>query len=127
EVDQVFSTQIPTTDGVELTLKGHGFVDHMGVSFSGIEARRIQIINSKLARVIAPAHPEGPASIRISIPDESIQIDEAVHYYTPLKINLLEPAFGLKAGGESIRIQDEGFSSDTKVFFGENTAIFDFF
>lgn len=122
EVEQISPARFPTTGGVEMTLRGRGFGTDMGVSFSGIGARRIEVINDRLARVVVPAHPRGQATLRVSIPDDSVTLKDRVRFYTPLQLETVQPATGRRAGGELIRLQGQGFTADTEVYFGDVPA-----
>ncbi len=114
--------RIPTTGGVEITLHGNGFVDAMGVSFSGTPARRVDVINNQLARVIAPSHSRGRADLRVSIPDEAVVLEDGIYFFRPLSVDSVTPAAGSIHGGDTVVLKGEGFTSSTDVFFGDEEA-----
>lgn len=122
QIEEIMPTRFPTTGGVEMTLKGRGFGPQLGVSFSGIGARRVDVINDRLARVIVPAHPRGGASLRLSVPDDSLTLNDHIRFYTPLNITTVQPATGPRQGGELVHLVGEGFTADTQVYFGEEPA-----
>ncbi len=122
EVDEIVPDQLPTTGGVEITLHGSGFVEPMGVSFSGEPARRIDVVNGTMARVVTPPMPRGHADVRISIPDDQALLEDGVYFYSRLDVDAVDPAVGDIGGGEAVTIRGAGFTPDTTVSFGDRDA-----
>lgn len=122
QVQSILPDRVPTTGGVEITLQGSGFTDQMGVSFDGLGARRITVINQNTARVVVPAAPRGRADLRVSIPDESILLPDRITFYRPLEVTEVLPGVGGVGGGDSIRIVGSGFTADTQVEIGDVPA-----
>lgn len=121
-VDSVSPTLVPTTGGVELELRGAGFEPTMGVSFSGTDALRVAYASPALVRVIAPPRPRGLADLRVTNTTDSLELEDAVEYYTPIVIDSVVPASGSVLGGDTVVLQGEGFTSDARVRFGNAEA-----
>lgn len=121
-VDSITPSRIPTTGGVEVEVRGAGFQPRTGVSFGRDSALRVQVVDETLMRVLAPPRARGLADLRVTTPDESLLVEDAVTYFEPLEIVEIEPASGYLAGGETVRISARGVSSEQRVFFGANEA-----
>ena len=121
-VDEVTPSRVPTTGGVEVTVRGAGFAPQMGVSFSGNAALRVTYVDETLLRVLTPPRPRGFADLRVTTPAETVEIDDAVQYYEPLRIDAVEPASGGVAGGDDVVVRGAGFTSDSEVRFGPTPA-----
>lgn len=121
-IDEVTPTRLPGTGGFEVTVTGDGFEAPMGVSFSGRDARRVEVVSPTLLRVITPVHPRGLSDLRLTTPSQSAERRRAIEFYDPLVIDGLEPASGPVAGGQTLVLHGEGFTSQTTVTFGGQAA-----
>ncbi len=125
-VDTITPRRLPTTGGTEIEIHGSGFTHPTGVSFSGHNAAHVQVVSDSLLRVVTPAHPAGPATMRLTTATENLEIPNAVTFYTPLKITRLSPTSGLPAGGQTVTLHGQGFGNlsvqTTRIFFGQNQA-----
>ena len=118
QVDDVVPHILPTSGGVEITLSGKGFADPMGVSFSGTSARRIEVVNNKLVRVVVPKMPRGYADLRVTVPDDQVVLKDELYFFDPIEVDTIEAGIGDIAGGEVVTLRGSGFTSDTTVQFG---------
>ena len=125
-VDNVVPDIVPTTGGFEITLYGSGFGDPMGVSFDGVPARRINVVTDSIAHVVVPPMNRGSADLRVSAPDASDVVEDAVYFFDPIEIDLVEPAVGDVSGGELVTISAKGITSDVSVRFGDRPADVEF-
>ena len=116
-IDEVSPSLVPTTGGVEVELRGAGFGDRAAVSFSGTDALRVEVIDDTLLRVVTPPRPRGLADIRLTTPDGSLVLQDAITYFEPLSIESIIPAAGDPAGGDAVVISGKGFETGTRVFF----------
>ncbi len=121
-IDSIAPNRLPTTGGVEIEIHGAGFTDPIGVNFSGKSASRIQVISDSLLRVIAPANPRGAATLRLTTATETFERPDAVHYYSPLRIDRVTPTSGMIAGGQTVTIHGQGFTAETEVYFADKSA-----
>lgn len=121
-VSSVTPRRVPTTGGVEITLLGQGFMEPMGVSFGGTGARRIDVVSDTVARVVVPERPRGQADLRVSIPDETVVLEDHITFYRPLFIEAVAPGFGSTDGGDLVTIQARGLTLDTLVYLDDVPA-----
>ncbi|MEC9440413.1 MAG: IPT/TIG domain-containing protein [Myxococcota bacterium] len=123
-IDEISPAMVPTTGGVEVVVRGAGFGERAAISFSGTDALRVEFVEDTLLRVITPPRPRGPADVRLTTPDGSLVLEDAITYFEPLSIERITPAAGLTAGGDSVVIKGKGFETGSKVFFdGEPVAV----
>ena len=118
EIDEVLPTTVPSTGGIEITLRGRGFSEPMGVSFSGEAARRIDVINSTTARVITPPMPRGHADLRVTVTDTHYHRQDHLYFFDPIAVDVVEPAAGSVDGGDQVILRGSGLTPDTTVSFG---------
>lgn len=121
-IDSVVPSRVPTTGGVEVDIRGTGFEPGSGVSFSGDAALRVTYVSPTHLRVLTPPRPRGFADVRVTTPSDSVEAEDAVQYYAPLRIDAVEPASGDVAGGDAVTIVGAGFTSDVEVRFGNAAA-----
>lgn len=121
-VESVVPDRVPTSGGVEVEIRGSGFQAPLGVSFGRDPALRIDVLGDDIIRAIAPARTRGLADVRVTTADDTAVLEDAVNYFEPLEIVSIEPASGLTAGGETVRINARGVAPEQRVFFGTNEA-----
>jgi hypothetical protein len=121
-IEQVSPGRIPTDGGVEVQIQGSGFTPDVAVSFSGDPALRVRFVDAELIRAVAPSRPRGVADVRVTTKAASEVAERAVEYFAPLKISRVIPASGLPAGGQTVTVHGEGFSSTTTFELGGQTA-----
>ncbi|QDG52986.1 hypothetical protein FIV42_20220 [Persicimonas caeni] len=121
-IDSVSPSLLPTDGGVEVEIRGSGFGPQAAVSFSGEPALRVTFVDAELLRVVAPPRRRGYADVRVTTPAESKVAERAVEYFAPLEISRVAPASGPVAGGQTVTVEGEGFSSSTRFFFGGEPA-----
>ncbi|MFU8802404.1 MAG: IPT/TIG domain-containing protein [Bradymonadaceae bacterium] len=124
EVDSVLPSRLPGNGGYEVTIEGHGFEAPMGVSFSGRSARRVDVVTENIIRVITPVHPRGFSDLRLTTPSQSVEKKRVIEFYDPLFIEGLAPSSGPLAGGQTVVLHGEGFTSQTSVRFDGRAAPF---
>lgn len=121
-VAQVLPSRIPTTGGVEVEVRGAGFVPETAVSFSGTSALRVEFVSPTILRVISPPRDAGVADVRVTTPNGAVVLDDAITYFEPLSVELLDPSAGRTTGGELVTVRGHGFSSDMTVTFDAAAA-----
>ncbi len=121
-IDEVSPTLVPTTGGVEVDIFGAGFEPQTGISFSGDSALRVTYVSPTHLRALVPPRPRGFADVRATTPSDSVEAEDAVRYFEPLRIDAVEPASGDVAGGDTVTIVGAGFTSDSTVRFAGSQA-----
>ncbi|MFW5965948.1 MAG: IPT/TIG domain-containing protein [Persicimonas sp.] len=124
-LESVSPRRIPVDGGVELDMRGEGFRSGMAVSFDGVSARRVEVRGDEHMRVVAPEGESGSADVRLTTAEESVVLEDAVEYFSPLQIERVRPASGSVGGGESVEIEGVGFDEQTAFSFGGASASVD--
>ncbi len=122
DVQSIVPDRLPTTGGVEITLHGTGFMEPMGVSFSGVPARRVEVVSEAMARVVVPPMGRGYADVRVSVPDAQVLLEDGLYFFSRIDVDAIEPAIGDLEGGESVTLHGVGFTPDAAVLFGGQSA-----
>ena len=120
-IDDVVPSIVPTDGGVQIDVIGTGFHEDTGVSFSGVPARHIQVVNDTLLRVEIPPMPRGDADLRVTTPHSGDIAESAVHFFEPIDVDTITPGVGDIDGGDQVVIEAAGLDDDTSVYF-DNTA-----
>lgn len=121
-ISAVSPRRLPTTGGVAVDVTGRGFTAETTVSFSGSNARRVDVVSPTLLRVISPARPSGGADVRVTTRAQSATLQNAVVYFDPLSLLDVSPASGPTAGGQQVTLQGKGFEQGMLVRFGAAQA-----
>jgi hypothetical protein len=66
DVDRITPRRLPVDGGVQVVIRGRGFVAPTAVSFDGASARRIRRLDAETLHVVAPSGRPGPADVRIT-------------------------------------------------------------
>jgi hypothetical protein len=121
-IDEVSPARVPTEGGVEVEIRGSGFTPNVAVSFSGDPALRVNFVDDEVVRAVAPPRRRGFADVRVTTEADSEVAEEAVEYFAPLEISGVIPASGPPAGGQTVTVEGEGFSSTTAFEIGGEPA-----
>ena len=121
-IDAVEPFRVPTTGGVEVNVYGAGFSPQVGVSISTDPALRVTFVDSSTLRVLTPPRPKGLADLRVTTPTESVEAEDAIQYFEPLRIDAVEPASGSTLGGDTVTVRGAGFTSTTTLTLGGVSA-----
>jgi len=70
----------PTTGGTAVTIHGSNFVSGATVTFDGIDATSVVVVNSSTITAVTPANAVGPADVKVTNPDT--QNDTAIGAFT---------------------------------------------
>lgn len=117
-IESVVPERIPTTGGVEVTVRGRGFNAESRVSFGGTTGVRHEVVDETLMRVVAPAHDAGRVDVRVTNRDASFVLPSAVTYFDALRVDRVRPATGSTAGGDNVTVEGAGFVDGMTVEFG---------
>ncbi len=121
-IDSISPTLLPTIGGSEVEIRGAGFREPVGVSFSRVDALHVEFISPALIRAIVPPRPRGFADLRVTTLSESAEKIRAVEFYDEVHVERVEPASGIVAGGETVVIYGRGFTSTSTVNFDNESA-----
>jgi hypothetical protein len=122
EVDSVFPNRVPTTGGVEVTIRGSGFTQDTYFSFGGATGQRHTLIDSTQMRVIVPPRAAGRVDVRGTNPEATTLLAGALTYFNTLSLDAVRPATGSVLGSETVTLSGSGFSLGMSVNFGNAPA-----
>jgi hypothetical protein len=108
------------TGGTAVTICGQDFQSGATVRIDGVTQASIEIVSSdKLTFVSVGGVVGGPYLLEVENPD--LGLATSVFHYEALpdpSIELVDPGAGTTAGGDTILIAGENFTSDIEVYFG---------
>jgi hypothetical protein len=110
----------PVGGGLRVTIRGSGFVSGTTVSFGGVPASNVAVLDSAVITVTTPAHPEGEVPVVLRLPDGDVLEGQFVYRGRPVCTDY-DPtidtdgdglADGLEICGWRIAIDFYGFGTD---------------
>lgn len=125
-VESVTPNRVPSSGGVEVTVRGRGFDAETRISFGGATGVSHDFIDETLMRVIVPPHAAGTFDVRATNRNASNVLPAAIEFFDAVRVDRVRPATGLVAGGDTVNIEGAGFESGTTFEFGGTTAIVQF-
>lgn len=116
--------------GSMLFINGENFTESqdMSVTFDGIPATDVTVISRSVMTLRAPAHPAGPASVRIANRRGATTYPNGFTFYIGQEpapqpsLQAIAPASGSINGGTAVTIYGNGFIPTTRVNFGITQA-----
>lgn len=120
----------PPEGGTSVTISGINFTEEsdLKVFFDGLAGAGLQIVNSSTVRVKTPAHGAGTVGVTVSTRNGTANMIPAFTYHingsqAPMpRIMSLYPSTGSRSGGSIVTINGSGFTPETTVRFGAQTA-----
>ena len=104
--------------GTSVTITGTNFTGTKSVTFDGIAATTINVVNSTTITCITPARSAGAAGIIVTTEDGPSGEFSSFNYITPPSITGISPSSGSTEGGTSVTITGTSFIGATSVTFG---------
>ena len=111
-----------TAGGTIATITGTNFTGATSVTFDGLAATSLSIVNSTTITCITPAHSEGAADIIVTTVGGSSGAFSSFTYITPPNITSISSSSGSTLGGTSATITGTNFTGATSVTFGGLSA-----
>ncbi len=120
------STVVPASGGLlggtAVTITGSGFVSGATVSFGGLAASSVTVVNATTITATTPAQStSGAKAILVSNPDTQSGGLSGAYTYTPLAaptVSSISPISGPAAGGTTVTLVGTGFVSGVSVTIG---------
>ena len=110
----------PTTGGTVVTITGLNFTGATGVSFGGVAASGVTVVNDNTVTAIAPSHAAGIVDVTVTS-QAGTGIGLGLFTYLPTvqpSVLLVTPLAGSAAGGTSVTLTGLNFTGATGVTFG---------
>jgi len=107
--------------GTVTTLTGSDFQAGAHVSFDGVPASDVTVVDGTTIRATTPAHAEGIVDVQVANPDGQTTTLPASFTYTssPAPVVLsATPSNGVQSGGARVTLSGTGFASGLTVDFG---------
>ena len=108
----------PTTGGTTVTISGTHLTGTTGVTFGGLNATDVIVVNDSTVTAKTPAHPEDFADVEVTTPGGTATLAFGFTYVAPPTLNSASPAAGPIAGGTSVTLVGSNAGSATAVTFG---------
>ena len=111
-----------TAGGTNVTITGTNFTGATSVTFDGLAATTINVVNSTTVTCITPAHSVGAVDIIVTTGGGPSGAFSPYTYITPPNITGISPSSGGTAGGTNVTITGTNFTGATSVTFGVSSA-----
>lgn len=113
----------PVEGGSRVILRGEGLTEDVTVLFGSRAAMDLDLLpDGSLSVLVPPGDEPGLVDVRVFAPARQSLLRRAFRYRAPLRVDTIEPPFASMAGGDSVVILGEGFTSSTRVRFGDVEA-----
>ncbi|MGE4254461.1 MAG: IPT/TIG domain-containing protein [Xanthobacteraceae bacterium] len=121
------TTILPTSGtalgGTTVTITGTNLTGASAVTFGGVPASSITVVNASTITAVTPAHAAGLVDVVITAPGGSVTAASSYTYVAPPPtITLLNPSSGPTLGGTTVTITGSNLSGATSVMFGGTAA-----
>ncbi len=117
-VTGIFPSIGSTAGGASVTIAGSGFTGATGVTFGGVAATNVTVIDANIITCTTPAGSVGAASVVVTAPGGSNAANTLFTYDVAPTVTAATPSSGSAAGGTSVTITGTGFTGATGVTFG---------
>jgi uncharacterized protein (TIGR03382 family) len=109
--------------GTPVTIIGEHFHAGATVSFDGIDATQVTVVDGGRLTAVAPAHAEGYVDVAVVNPDgQRGTLFHGFIFVAAPTITALDTSTGPTAGGSRVIITGTGFAHGAKVLFGDVPA-----
>lgn len=125
EIDSVEPSSGPSDGGTKIEIVGKNFPVGAKVYVGALEADKVNRRSATLISAETPRGSAGPVAVRVVDPEDpdGYGIKEGAFFYqTSLRLAVLEPNTGSRAGGTRVTIRGSGFTPQTHFAFGETPA-----
>lgn len=109
-------TSGPNTGGTNVTLTGTNLTGAIGVTFGGIAATSVSVVNATTVTAVTPAHANGAADVVILTPLGSATLSEAYTYTGPT-LTAVTATSGSASGGLGVTITGTNLTGTTSLTF----------
>lgn len=125
-LNRVEPSQGSATGGERVTLTGRGFdvAAPAVVTFAGLPATDVVVVDENTIEATTPASGSGPVRVEVKQANRRVGRDSAFRYDAALRMLGVRPSRGGVSGGTFVTVNGAGFTSDgpVTVLFGQNPA-----
>ena len=121
-VTTVNSSTGPIVGGTSVTITGSNFAGASAVTFGGVAATNVSVVNANTITCTIPAHSAGTVSVLVTTPGGTNAANSLFTYVAPPTVASVSPSSGPTAGGTSVTITGTGFTGAAAVTFGGAAA-----
>lgn len=113
----------PIEGGSRVVLRGEGFTEDVTVLFGNRAGMDPELLgDGSLSVLVPPGDFPGLVDVRVFAPARQSLLRRAFRYRTELRIDGIEPPYAAIAGGDTVLLRGEGFTTSTRIRFGETEA-----
>ncbi|MGM0556450.1 MAG: IPT/TIG domain-containing protein, partial [Myxococcota bacterium] len=123
EIDAITPNRGPVEGGTPFVIEGQGFSDDTVVYFGSRQAQ-VTLVNGNLVGDTPEGPGEGPVNLKLIDRDSGDDVLEGGFTYTAtVRIDAIDPSRIPTGGGVDVQVIGAGFSEETRVSFGGETAL----
>ncbi len=104
--------------GQVVTLVGEGLSTSTAVTFGGVAATSVVVLDDRRVQATTPAGVAGAVDVVVTTGAGDLTLTFGFTYQDRLHVNAIAPASGPAAGGTPVAITGSGFAADATVTFG---------
>jgi hypothetical protein len=123
EIDAIVPNRGPVEGGTPFVIEGAGFTDETVVYFGSRQAQ-VTLVDGELVGDTPEGPGVGPVNVKLIDQDTGDDVLEGGFTYTAtVRIDSISPRRIPTSGGVEVQVDGAGFSSETRVSFGGETAL----
>ena len=111
----------PVAGGTAVTITGANFASGATVTFAGIAATNVVVVNSTTITATTPAGNAGVVSVTVTVSGQAGSLNGFTYIAQP-SVTSVSPNTGTTLGGTAVSITGTNFASGATVTFGSNLA-----
>ncbi|MGC2184979.1 MAG: IPT/TIG domain-containing protein, partial [Terriglobales bacterium] len=121
-VNSVLPNNGPTTGGTSVTITGTNFAAGATVTFGGVAATNVSLVNSTTMTAMTPAGSAGGVTVTVTFNGQSGSLANGFTYIAVPTVSSVSPNGGPTAGGTAVTITGANFAAGATVTFGNAAA-----
>jgi hypothetical protein len=107
----------PTSGGTAVTITGTDLNGATEVTFGGVPATTVVVVDATTLTAVTLAHPAGPVDVSVTTVGGSGTATDAFTYVAPPTLDAVTPGDGPAAGGTTVTLTGSGLTGTTSVTF----------
>ena len=112
----------PPAGGTGVTIAGSRFTAGASVSFGGVAATNVNVVDSSTITLTTPAHSEAAVDVVVTNPDGQTFTMPQAFTFIGMHVVSVSPDSGSTSGGTNVTISGSAFQSGATVTFGARQA-----